>query len=133
MPVLALLVATALPDAPASFFNYIYNEQAIVQVMRTRSNDAGGLANADKIFHLTAGMVNAVAFPLGLGLVAWVTLPVANGLARLRRGVGATTDELIKAAARALPDSRALRRCPQHVAVGVGRSGLSGGDSRVGR
>ncbi len=70
-PLAALLFAAIFPHVPASFFNYVYNERAIVQQL---SKEAGS------VFTRMVIAINAIAFSIGFACCIWYTRPVVRRL-----------------------------------------------------
>ena len=91
-PIVAMLLAIVIPNALASFFNFAYNRQAIIR----------GDAHREEVFLVTASVVNATAFPFGLGVMVWLAWPVARGLRHLRNGDEIPAEELKRLRGRCL-------------------------------
>jgi hypothetical protein len=72
-PVMALLLVVAAPNALLTAVNVIVNLWTLV-------------GERKELFVWTTLAVNAIAFPAGLSLFAWLVRPVALGLRRLRGG-----------------------------------------------
>lgn len=78
-PILAMFLIGAPPNILAALFNFIYNWQVIVIPMQER-----GVEQAERLFQIAAMIINGGGFPVGLGLFAWLTWPVARVLRQLR-------------------------------------------------
>jgi hypothetical protein len=97
LPILAVLLATTLPNLLNSNFNFAYNGQAVINPLTQ-----DGLANAKHVFWWSAAIVNGAAFPVGLGLLAFLGWPVQRGLTHLRTTQGVATDDLERLRGRCL-------------------------------
>src|SRR5262249_29977378 len=75
-PLTAVLLAALVPNLLAALFHFTYNRQEIV----------AHLPGAEAVFWDVQLAINGTAFPLGLGLLALLAVPVARGLRRLRAG-----------------------------------------------
>jgi hypothetical protein len=84
VPLLAVLLAAIVPNGLASLFNVSYNLQHI----QAHSPEL------EAAFWTTLLGVNAIAFPVGLALMAWLTWPVARALGRLRAGLAPPPERL---------------------------------------
>jgi hypothetical protein len=84
-PIVAMLVAGIIPNALASFFNYVYNHQALIK-------PHGG--DRERLFNNTALAVNFTGFPVALAAFIWLAWPVARGLRRLWAGEELAVEEL---------------------------------------
>jgi hypothetical protein len=73
-PILAVLLAATMPNALAAVFNVYYNRQEIIDHL----SSIDPLAPA--VFWTVQGTINAIAFPLGMALVAWFAWPIRQGL-----------------------------------------------------
>lgn len=71
-PVTTVLLLTLLPSILAAVFNLFYNRQQIIQ----------HLDGAERTFDLVQAVINAVAFPLGIGLTVRTARRVARELQR---------------------------------------------------
>jgi serine/threonine protein kinase len=79
-PILALLLTATIPNALASAFNIFYNRQEIIDHLLAID------AAAEPVFWNVLGTINAIAFPLGMVLVAWYAWPIRQGLRDIQRG-----------------------------------------------
>ena len=68
--VLAVALAVLIPNALAGVFNYAYNYQEIIR----------HLPDAEAVFERVQMGINLIAFPFGIGLVAWYFLPIPRRL-----------------------------------------------------
>ncbi|HKB06148.1 MAG TPA: serine/threonine-protein kinase [Gemmataceae bacterium] len=69
-PMPAVLLAALIPNLLAGAYNFEYNRNEIIS----------HLPDAKSAFWLTQGVINAIAFPVGLVLVGWLTQPVARAM-----------------------------------------------------
>ena len=92
-PVLAVMLLALFPNAVAGVFNYTYNRAQIVD----------RLGDAQDTFWFVQGVINAVAFPLGIGLCAWLVSPISRRI----HSTGAATAEGLPFAAQYLELMRA--------------------------
>lgn len=81
-PVIAVLIVVTLPNALAGIFNYIYNESAIIEQLKTVSSDVAQEQSAKDAFFRVQMVINSVAFPVGAILVWMFVWPVARRLKR---------------------------------------------------
>jgi serine/threonine protein kinase len=75
-PIFFVLLAAVAPNVLAAAFNLLYNLYAIAEEM----------PELTAAFWNTQLFINATAFPLGVGVLAALTWPVARGLKRVRAG-----------------------------------------------
>jgi hypothetical protein len=108
IPVTCVLLAAVLPNVCAALFNYFYNRREIIE----------HLQNSQEAFEQTQTAINAVAFPVGIFFVFWLTRPVAAAIqtAPDRRQPGSSREILSADALRAL-----RRGCLRlgHLAAGI--------------
>ncbi|HTI51842.1 MAG TPA: serine/threonine-protein kinase [Planctomycetaceae bacterium] len=71
---LFVMLAAVVPNLVAAVFNYFYNRLQIVDNLPS--------ANAQDVFWRTQMIINAIAFPLGLGLAAAISRPVVAAVRR---------------------------------------------------
>jgi serine/threonine protein kinase len=69
-PTMAVLLAAVLPNILAAFFNFLYNRREIVEQLQ----------GSEPVFEIVQLLINAVAFPLGIAILAWLTWPLSRGL-----------------------------------------------------
>ncbi len=69
----AVVIATLIPNLAAAIFNYFYNRSEIV------AHSAQFL----RLFEQTQLAINAIAFPIGIALIALLVRPLANCLASI--------------------------------------------------
>ena len=81
-PLLMLTAIVMGANGIAAVLNYEYNKEQIVDHLPEI------LPNADKIFESIQVWINAIAFPLGLGLGAWLVWPVVRGVSHGPENVG---------------------------------------------
>ncbi len=77
IPITSVMLARLLPNAFAAVFNYYYNRLEIIE----------HLPNSQAAFWQIQTTINAIAFPLGIFLVIWLTHPVAVAVCCSRDGV----------------------------------------------
>ncbi|HUR54946.1 MAG TPA: serine/threonine-protein kinase, partial [Gemmataceae bacterium] len=92
-PALAVYPAGLIPNGIASWFNTVYNRDAIIG----RWSDA-----ARECFWPIVAVVNGVAFPVGMLIVGVALWPVLRGLAKLRRGEAQDAEQLAQVRQRVL-------------------------------
>jgi eukaryotic-like serine/threonine-protein kinase len=85
VPVLAILLATLLPNLLAALFNFNYNRNEIIARLPEE---------AMTVFWNVQMAINGTAFPLGIAVIIWVAWPVSAALGRLRRGCIPDRDQL---------------------------------------
>ncbi len=90
--VLAVLLATLVPNIVAALINFSYNRQEIV----------ARLPGGPGIFWRAQLAINGTAFPVGLVALGWVCWPVGRALRRLRRGESIDGADLLGARRRCL-------------------------------
>ena len=71
-PVLTVILVALLPNALAGFFNYSYNELAIIKGLREPFIERFGAVQL---------VINSIAFPLGIGIGVWAALRAMRLLA----------------------------------------------------
>ncbi|MCC9607929.1 protein kinase [Blastopirellula sp. JC732] len=71
-PVLACIAAGIGPNAIAGFFNYVYNDQAIIRKLEG--------TNAFDAFWNVQFVINGIAFPLATIISVWYLWPIVKGL-----------------------------------------------------
>lgn len=72
-PLVWLVLAALVPNALAAVFNYYYNRIEIIEHLK----------DAKDLFFRIQMVINAIAFPFGLGLAAWFAYPVATATRRI--------------------------------------------------
>jgi hypothetical protein len=83
-PIAWVIIAAVIPNAAAAVFNYFYNRIEIV----------AHLQHAQNFFWKTQFIINSIAFPLGLGLAAWLSWPVARIAREPKRAAALPAAEL---------------------------------------
>lgn len=68
--ILSVILAAMIPNLLAGLFNINYNHTEIVSQV----------PEAEAVFWKIQGVVNSLAFPLGLGLLAWLAWPVVRAI-----------------------------------------------------
>ena len=91
-PILAVYPPALVTNGIASWFNTTYNETAII----------GPWGAPGELFDRIVLVVNAVAFPVGMSLVAAAMWPVLRALGKVRRRESQTPEELARARVRTL-------------------------------
>ncbi|MFO0818594.1 MAG: serine/threonine-protein kinase [Pirellulales bacterium] len=92
-PVLAYALAIMPPNILAGYFNYWYNERAIIEPLGEP---------AYRVFYWVIGAINGLAFPVGLAILLLVVWPLARAVRGLERTPKPTESELTRARRRAL-------------------------------
>ena len=110
-----MLIAATIPNALASAFNIYYNHQAIIDQLRTAIDPS-----AEIVFWNLLGTINAIAFPLGMVLVAWFAWPLRYGLQSIQMG------RLIPAERLRFLRQRCLRLGSFVAALGIAEWSLAG-------
>ncbi len=95
-PMVSLILATFIPNLLAAFFNYAYNERAIIQKLAETHPDAVPLFKELIIW------INGIAFPVGLGLTGLLARPVFRLMRDLRNGDAVDLELRMKMWTRAL-------------------------------
>lgn len=79
-PTFVAAVCTLVPNAVAGRFNFLYNAREII----------GRYPEVQQQFEQLAMVVNAIAFPLGVGLALWFGWKLQQRIREARRGAAAT-------------------------------------------
>lgn len=88
LPVLSMIVMSILPNGLAAVFNFNYNWEAIVIPMQQR------VEQAERLFQISAVIVNSVGFTFGLALFSYLAKPVSPVLRRLAHGDAVRLEDL---------------------------------------
>ena len=73
-PLSSIVAMAFVPNVAMAVFNYVYNEQQIIRPLFEKQ------PAAYDVFFRVQATVNAIAFPLGLGLAAYLTRGVARAM-----------------------------------------------------
>jgi hypothetical protein len=95
LAVAIVILAALVPNIAAGAFNLIYNRDEIIRNLSERSLD---------VFWTTQGVINSIAYPLGVFLVGWFAWRASRPLLRQRHGASDEPESL----ARARPESLLL-------------------------
>ncbi|MEQ8789987.1 MAG: serine/threonine-protein kinase [Pirellulaceae bacterium] len=71
-PIVAIAIAAVLPNLVAAVFNFLYNNQAIIDVLDAE----GSVEGARQAFNVLVILVNSTFFPGGFFLGVWLAWPV---------------------------------------------------------
>ncbi|QDU41080.1 Serine/threonine-protein kinase PrkC [Maioricimonas rarisocia] len=79
-----VVVLNLIPNALAAIFNYQYNRRQIVEQLQ----------DATRKFDMIQGIINGIAFPLGIALVGWLAWRSVRGLRQLARSGHCPPDDV---------------------------------------